>query len=71
MEKDLLIQEKEKLYVELRSILARQPGPEVAEQLGIYAKNLKEKNHQMQAMAAELHHELRRPAASLHCVLYC
>lgn len=55
VEKDLLIQEKEKLYVELRSILARQPGPEVAEQLGIYAKNLKEKNHQMQAMAAELH----------------
>jgi hypothetical protein len=29
-------QEKEKLYVELKGILARQPGPEVAEQLGVY-----------------------------------
>ena len=34
MEKDLQIAEKEKLYVELKNILARQPGPEVAEQLG-------------------------------------
>ena len=32
VEKDLLIQEKEKLYMELKAILARQPGPEVAEQ---------------------------------------
>lgn len=30
LEKDLLIQEKEKLYLELKSILARQPGPEVS-----------------------------------------
>ena len=35
VEKDLLIQEKEKLYVELKNILARQPGPEVAEQLSV------------------------------------
>lgn len=32
----LCVQEKEKLYVELKGILARQPGPEVAEQLSIY-----------------------------------
>ena len=32
VEKDLLIHHKEKLYVELKNILARQPGPEVAEQ---------------------------------------
>ena len=43
VEKDLLIQEKERLYVELKNILARQPGPEVAEQLQVYSKNLKEK----------------------------
>mmetsp|Transcript_20814 Transcript_20814/g.48084 ORF Transcript_20814/g.48084 Transcript_20814/m.48084 type:complete len:895 (+) Transcript_20814:173-2857(+) len=43
VEKDLLIQEKEKLYVELKNILARQPGPEVAEQLSIYQQNLREK----------------------------
>jgi len=36
VEKDLLIQEKEKLYMELKNILSRQPGPEVAEQLSIY-----------------------------------
>ena len=34
--KDLIIQDKERLYVELKNILARQPGPEVAEQLEIY-----------------------------------
>lgn len=54
VEKDLLIQEKEKLYVELKNILARQPGPEVAEQLGVYQANLREKTKQMKAMASEL-----------------
>merc|ERR1711998_629329 len=54
VEKDLLIQEKEKLYVELKNILARQPGPEVAEQLSVYQTNLREKKKQMKAMAAEL-----------------
>ena len=54
VEKDLLIQEKEKLYVELKNILARQPGPEVAEQLGLYQNNLKDKMRQMKAMDSEL-----------------
>eukprot|EP00945_MAST-04E_sp_MAST-4E-sp1_P006352 g6352.t1 len=54
VEKDLLIQEKERLYVELKNILARQPGPEVAEQLQVYSKNLKEKKRQMKAMHGEL-----------------
>jgi len=52
--KDGLIQQKEKLYVELKSILARQPGPEVAEQLQIYQDNLSEKQKQLKAMTAEL-----------------
>ena len=47
VEKELLIKEKEKLYIELKQILARQPGPEVAEQLSIYQQNLKEKTRQM------------------------
>jgi preprotein translocase subunit Sec63 len=47
VEKELLIQEKEKLYLELKHILARQPGPEVAEQLQIYQGTLKEKTKQM------------------------
>ncbi len=54
VEKDLLIQEKEKLYMELKNILARQPGPEVAEQLSVYQANLREKTKQMKAMASEL-----------------
>eukprot|EP00755_Sulcionema_specki_P017133 Sspe_Gene.10907::Locus_3677_Transcript_1_1_Confidence_1.000_Length_2788::g.10907::m.10907 len=54
VEKDLLIQEKEKLYVELKNILARQPGPEVAEQLNIYHENLRKRNMQMKRMASEL-----------------
>ena len=54
VEKDTLIQEKEKLYVELKNILARQPGPEVAEQLSVYQQGLREKTRQMKAMASEL-----------------
>ena len=33
---------------------ARQPGPEVAEQLSVYQHSLKEKTRQMKSMAAEL-----------------
>jgi DNA repair exonuclease SbcCD ATPase subunit len=54
VEKDLVLQEKEKLYVELKNLIARQPGPEIAEQLSIYHHSLKEKTRQMKAMAAEL-----------------
>lgn len=50
VEKELLIQEKEKLYVELKHILARQPGPEVAEQLQIYQQTMKEKTKQMKVI---------------------
>merc|ERR1719198_2435896 len=52
--KDALIQQKEKLYVELKAILARQPGPEVAEQLNLYQANLAEKTKQLKAMSAQL-----------------
>lgn len=52
--KDLDIADLDKNYKELKNILARQPGPEVAEQLSIYQQNLKEKTRQMKAMAAEL-----------------
>eukprot|EP00611_Tribonema_gayanum_P010874 TRINITY_DN2099_c0_g1_i1.p1 TRINITY_DN2099_c0_g1~~TRINITY_DN2099_c0_g1_i1.p1 ORF type:complete len:402 (-),score=154.84 TRINITY_DN2099_c0_g1_i1:625-1830(-) len=54
VERDLLLQEKQKLYVEIKAILARQPGPEVAEQLTVYQASLKEKTRQLKAMAAEL-----------------
>ena len=51
---DLLIQEKDRLYVELKNILARQPGPEVTEQLSIYQQSLRYKTKSMKAMASEL-----------------
>merc|ERR1712137_1513489 len=54
IEKEAQIQEKEKLYVQLKHIIARQPGPEVAEQLSWYSRNLKEKTAHMKQMAAEL-----------------
>jgi predicted RNase H-like nuclease (RuvC/YqgF family) len=47
VEKELLIQSKEKLYLELKNILARQPGPEVAEQLNIYQQQMKDKSRQL------------------------
>lgn len=54
VEKDLAIQEKEKLYLEMRNLLSKQPGPEVVEEVGKQQNNLKEKTKQMKAMAAEL-----------------
>ena len=53
-EKDVLIQEKEKLYIELKNILAKQSGPEVAEKLQVYQQNLKERTHQLKEMVKEL-----------------
>eukprot|EP00898_Chlorokybus_atmophyticus_P000353 jgi/Chlat1/1318/Chrsp118S01746 len=67
VEKDLVIQEKEKLYIELKSILARQPGPEIAEQLSVYQHSLREKTKQMKAMAAELNmHQAQRRKEQFH-----
>eukprot|EP00747_Dinoflagellata_sp_TGD_P210719 gnl/TRDRNA2_/TRDRNA2_83982_c0_seq4.p1 gnl/TRDRNA2_/TRDRNA2_83982_c0~~gnl/TRDRNA2_/TRDRNA2_83982_c0_seq4.p1 ORF type:complete len:862 (+),score=292.55 gnl/TRDRNA2_/TRDRNA2_83982_c0_seq4:50-2635(+) len=54
VEKDLAIQEKEKLYLEMRNLLSKQPGPEVAEEVAKQQNGLKEKTKQMKAMAAEL-----------------
>jgi len=53
-DKDQLIKEKEKLYMELKNILARQPGPEIQQELATYKENLKEKNGQMKKMLGEL-----------------
>ena len=58
VEKELLIQEKEKLYMELKQILQRQPGPEVAEQLQIYQQTLKEKTKQMKVCIYGYNYEL-------------
>jgi len=50
----MMIQEKEKMYVELREILARQPGPEVVEQLAEFKHALRHKTKQLKRLAAEL-----------------
>ena len=54
VKKEMLIQEKEKMYVELREILARQPGPEVTEQLSEFQRALRGKTKQLKRIAAEL-----------------
>ena len=53
-EKDVLIQEKEKLYIELKNILAKQSGPDVTEKLVKYESNLKERRNQLKEMCGEL-----------------
>lgn len=53
-ERDKMILEREKLYVELRRVLARQPGPEANEQLEQYASVLKEKKSKLRKMKKEL-----------------
>ena len=47
VEKDLAIQEKEKLYLEMNNLLAKQPGPEIVEEVGKQQQSLKEKTKQM------------------------
>ncbi|KAM7047261.1 cilia- and flagella-associated protein 58 isoform 1-T1 [Acridotheres tristis] len=54
IEKEFLLQEKEKLYVELRHMLARQPGPEATEQLQQYRNILREKSKQIKVLSSEL-----------------
>jgi predicted RNase H-like nuclease (RuvC/YqgF family) len=54
VEKSLIIKEKDKQYSDLKAILSRQPGPEVAEQLSVYQTNMKQKTRQMKALASEL-----------------
>ena len=51
---DLLVQEKEKIYVELKNIIARQPGPETEDQLLTYQQTLKAKSRQLDSLQDEL-----------------
>lgn len=51
-----MIQEKEKLYIELKNILAKQSGPEVTEKLVLYQQSLKERSKQLKEMVHEIKH---------------
>jgi chromosome segregation ATPase len=53
-QKDLVIREKEKHYSDLKSVLARQPGPEIAEQLTIFHENILKRTEQLKRMSEEL-----------------
>jgi len=52
--RDMQLEEKERAYLALKKVVARHPGPELAEQLTVYQTALKDKTRQMRAMAAEL-----------------
>ena len=75
-DKEALIKEKEKLFMELKNILARQPGDQIHQQLIHYKSTLKDKvaqMHQMQkdlADAQQQHHllgfEIQRLQQSVH-----
>ncbi|XP_053703310.1 cilia- and flagella-associated protein 58-like [Synchiropus splendidus] len=49
-----LLQEKDKLYVELKQVLSRKPGPEAVEQLNQLRWSLKDKSKKVQTLTQEL-----------------
>ncbi|XP_051778573.1 cilia- and flagella-associated protein 58-like [Erpetoichthys calabaricus] len=53
-EKELLLQEKDRLYMELKQVLARHPGLDVAEKIKNYQHTLREKTRKLKALVAEL-----------------
>lgn len=54
IQNDLLVQEKENVYMELKKVIARQPGPEVEEQVLVYQQTYKDKAKQFSSMNEEL-----------------
>lgn len=54
VEREGKIKEQERVYVELKAALSRQPGPEVEEQILLYQQTLKDKVKQLHAMEDEL-----------------
>ena len=50
----LLIEQKEKAYNELKQLLERRPGQDVAEQLALYQSNLKEKKRNVREVEQEV-----------------
>ncbi|KAK9915507.1 hypothetical protein WJX75_000051 [Coccomyxa subellipsoidea] len=57
VEKDARIQEQEKIYLELKAILARQPGPEAALHISALQAQLREKQKQLEGLVGELNME--------------
>lgn len=54
VEKELIIAQKEKLYKEVKDMLSRQPGPEMAEELRVVKEAVKIKMRECKSLASEL-----------------
>lgn len=54
MKQEMALEEKQRLVMELQAMAARQPGPEVAQQLNAFQKDLQKKNAQMKQKASEI-----------------
>ncbi|KAI8819407.1 uncharacterized protein EV422DRAFT_111653 [Fimicolochytrium jonesii] len=54
VEKELIINQKEKLYKEVKDVLQRQPGPEVMEELRVVREAVRSKVKECKALASEL-----------------
>lgn len=54
VEKEVLVHQKEKQIEEIREIMKRQPGLEVAEQLSLLQKNLNSRTRKMKELAGEI-----------------
>ncbi|KAJ3258086.1 hypothetical protein HK103_004079 [Boothiomyces macroporosus] len=54
VEKELIIQQKEKLYADVKKVLQRQPGPEIMEELQVVRAAVKSKVRESKALASEL-----------------
>ncbi|KAJ3276084.1 hypothetical protein HDV01_006254 [Terramyces sp. JEL0728] len=54
VEKELIIQQKEKLYADVKKVLQRQPGPEILEELQVVRAAVKSKVRESKALASEL-----------------
>lgn len=54
VEKELLIQQRDKIYKELKTVLARQPGPELLQELQLVKKIAKEKTREAKSLASEI-----------------
>ncbi|KPA81577.1 hypothetical protein ABB37_03916 [Leptomonas pyrrhocoris] len=54
MKQEMALEEKQRLVLELQAMSSRQHGPEVAQQLNVYQKDLQKKHAQMKQKASEI-----------------
>ena len=54
IEKSITIQSQNKLYINLQSLLASQPGPEIGQQIATLTRNIKSKNQQLKVLTSEV-----------------